>query len=113
MVGVRAWLGGRFCRLSVVRWVWWCLFIRVRQLDAPEGGPQIRAAVIEIGRARCLIRRSRHGPGGDLNPFNQATDECQRTGADATVFAHVEGDEASTAQRQVVDVTDAAFVLIS
>ena len=69
--------------------------------------------VIEIGQARCLIRRFLHGPGGDLNPFNQATDECQRTGPGATVFAYVEGAESSTAQRQVVDATDAAFALIS
>ena len=68
--------------------------------------------VIEIGQARCLIRRFLHGPGGDLNPFNQATDECQRTGPDATVFAYVEGAESSTAQRQVVELTDAAFTLI-
>jgi len=85
----------------------------VLQDPADMGLLDLPTEVIEIGQARCLIRRFLHGPGGDLNPFNQATDECQRTGPHATVFAYVEGAESSTAQRQVVDLTNAAFALIT
>ena len=67
--------------------------------------------VITIDNVSCLVRRYLHGPGGDLNPLNQETDQCQLSvpGQPATVWVFAQGAESSTAQHTVVDATSVAY----
>ena len=71
--------------------------------------------VITIDSVSCLIRRFLHGPGGDLDPLNQETEQCQLSppGQSGTVWVFAQGADTSTAQQAVVRATIIAFRIVA